>query len=448
MQFMYVDSYFANLQTAAMDDLVINSELTALIIDDKDTNTAAAIVERVLQTGEQIALVKDRKTLLDISSLSHSNNTSIITDIQNAVLLEHRTDHVLNNDGRAWVADERGLLVQLLGEEVDTEVAVLASLSGSGDANDLARTALEHEQVTNADVVAWDGDGVGHASVLDAAGRAFVARSRHLDFAVGDDYLFFTLNNLWAGRVVVVTTLVALEWVEDAVGSAVKTVTEGVVVTVFVVISHIKLVTTTGRTVDGTLFNLYLLVEGNGLTLGVVLSVLLARIGGLVLPTTRSTVLLGEWGGAVTELSLGDIDAGIDVDLGSWSVTGRILAVVDAVLDVDLGVGVTLVRLAVSLAFDVDLYARVDVLLLLIAADACVADVFADILTSASAGCAVAVFFGDADVLAEAVVSTGRGGLLRDLEFLTSIFPSSALDSDSLVSLDFGGFGSLLVLVA
>lgn len=59
------------------------------------------------------------------------------------------------------------------------------------------------------------------------------------------------------------------------------------------------------------------------------------------------------------------------------------------------------------LAFDVNLYTRIDVVCLLVAADASEADV----LTSACSAGAVAVFLGDADVLAEAVVSTGRACL-------------------------------------
>jgi len=51
--------------------------------------------------------------------------------------------------------------VQLLGEEVNTQVAVLASGSGGGDTNDLARTTLEDQEITKADVVARNGDSVG-----------------------------------------------------------------------------------------------------------------------------------------------------------------------------------------------------------------------------------------------------------------------------------------------
>lgn len=50
--------------------------------------------------------------------------------------------------------------MQLLGEEVDTEVSVLASGRGGGNADDLARAALQDQEVAEADVVAGDGDGV------------------------------------------------------------------------------------------------------------------------------------------------------------------------------------------------------------------------------------------------------------------------------------------------
>jgi hypothetical protein len=51
--------------------------------------------------------------------------------------------------------------VQLLGEEINTQVAVLASGSGGSDADDLARTTLKDQEITKADVVAGNGDGVG-----------------------------------------------------------------------------------------------------------------------------------------------------------------------------------------------------------------------------------------------------------------------------------------------
>jgi len=67
----------------------------------------------------------------------------------------------LDNDGWAGIGDEAGLLMELLGEKVDTEITVLAGLGGGGDADDLARAALKDQEIANADVVARDGDGVG-----------------------------------------------------------------------------------------------------------------------------------------------------------------------------------------------------------------------------------------------------------------------------------------------
>lgn len=156
------------LQTAAMDYLVVDSKLTALIVDDKHADTATAVLEGVGQSPEEVALIKDRQALLDITSLSDGNHTAVVADVKHAVLLEDRTDHVLDNDGRAWVGDEGGLLMQLLGEEINTQVAVLASGGRGGDADDLAWATLQDEKVANADVVAGNGDGVGRARTLVA----------------------------------------------------------------------------------------------------------------------------------------------------------------------------------------------------------------------------------------------------------------------------------------
>lgn len=147
-----------------MDDLVVDSHLHTLVVNDEDADAATAVVERLGQAGDETALVKDGKALLDITRLGHGDNAAVLTDVENTVLLEDRTKHVLDNDGRGRVGDEGRLLMELLGEQVNTEVAVLAGLGGGGDADDLARAALEDQEVANADVVAGDGDslGVGH----------------------------------------------------------------------------------------------------------------------------------------------------------------------------------------------------------------------------------------------------------------------------------------------
>jgi hypothetical protein len=148
-----------------VDDLHVDSHLTTMVADDEDTDAATARLERLLQTGPQVALVNDRQVLLDVTSLGHGDNGAVL-HVKDTVLLEDGAEHGLDDDAGCRVGDERRLLVQLLGEEVDTKVAVLAGSRRGGDADDLAGAALQDEDVTQADVVAWDGDGVGGVRVL------------------------------------------------------------------------------------------------------------------------------------------------------------------------------------------------------------------------------------------------------------------------------------------
>ena len=167
-----------HLQPGAVDDLVVNSHLGTVIGDDEDADAATAIVERLGKAVGETALVEDGKALLDVAGLGHGNNAAVLADVENAVLLEDRAEHVLDNDRGGRVGDEAGLLVQLLGEEVNTEVAVLASLRGGGDADDLARAALEDQEIANADVVAGDGDGVGGRHLACGCGGGRNVRGR------------------------------------------------------------------------------------------------------------------------------------------------------------------------------------------------------------------------------------------------------------------------------
>lgn len=102
--------------------------------------------------------------------------------------------------------------MQLLGEEINTQVPVLASGRGGGNTDDLARSALEDQEIANADMVGRDGDGVGRG------GRA--TRSSTGTRALDGDI------NLLPVMVVVVTRTS-----NYAFSSTVKTVAEGVVVT-------------------------------------------------------------------------------------------------------------------------------------------------------------------------------------------------------------------------
>lgn len=145
-----------------MDDLHVNGELTRTVVEDEDTDGATARLESAVEAGVEVGLVNDGETLLDVTSLGHGNDLTLL-HVEDTVLLEDRAEHGLNDNARGRVGDERGLLVELLGEEIDTKVAVLTGGRGGGDADDLAGTALEHQEVTQTDVVAGDADGVEKA---------------------------------------------------------------------------------------------------------------------------------------------------------------------------------------------------------------------------------------------------------------------------------------------
>lgn len=138
--------------------------------------------------------------------------TSASLEVENTVLLEDRAQHGLDDDAGAGVGDEGGLFMQLLGEEVDTQVSVLAGGRRGGDADDLARAALENQEVSNADVVGGDGDSVGRAA-RNGAARCNLRAS--------------TTN----GDVNLLPVVVVMGTTDDAFGSAVEPVAERVVVT-------------------------------------------------------------------------------------------------------------------------------------------------------------------------------------------------------------------------
>jgi hypothetical protein len=192
-----------------MDNLHVDSELTTTVRDDEDADGATTGLESRLQTGPEVALLNDGEVLLDITGLGHGDDGALL-DVEDTVLLEDGAEHALHDNGGGGVGDGAGLLVELLGEEVDTEVAVLAGGGRGGDADDLAGTALEDQDVAQADVVAGDGDGGGSALVGSGANAAAGA-GRGADLGVLDV----------AGSFMVV---------EDTVSQLVDTMAKGVVV--------------------------------------------------------------------------------------------------------------------------------------------------------------------------------------------------------------------------
>jgi len=196
-----------------VDDLHVDSELAATVVEDEDTDGAATGLESLAETGIEVGLVNDGETLLDVASLGHGDDLALL-HVEDAVLLEDRAEHGLDDNTGGGVGDERGLLVELLGEEVDTKVAVLAGGRGGGDADDLAGAALEDEEVAQADVVAGDGHGVGEVSLGRVTGTG--AGGLALDLTASG--------------------------VGDAVAQLVKAGAERVVVTVLVVVTHLGFV--------------------------------------------------------------------------------------------------------------------------------------------------------------------------------------------------------------
>ena len=119
--------------------------------------------------------------------------------------------------------------MELLREEVHAEIAVLAGLSRCGDTNDLAGAALKHQEVTNTDVVARDGDGLRRASTslnITNGLRHSVAD------AGGTTLALLFLNDYFLALVV------GCERVENAVSCFLKAVAERVIVALVVVVSH------------------------------------------------------------------------------------------------------------------------------------------------------------------------------------------------------------------
>lgn len=109
--------------------------------------------------------------------------------------------------------------MQLLGEEVDTEVAVLAGGRRGGDADHLAGTVLEHEEVANADMVAGDGHRVGDNGDASGAGTSAAGLRRGLS----------TLDGV-AIPAVVVMVVAARVW-DNLVSELMETLAEGMIMT-------------------------------------------------------------------------------------------------------------------------------------------------------------------------------------------------------------------------
>jgi hypothetical protein len=137
-------------------------------------------------------------------------------EIKDTVLLEDRAKHGLDDNTWAWVRDERRLFMQLLSEEINTQVSMLASGRRGCNADDLARTTLKDQEITDADVVAGNGNGVG------SEGGFGGTASGGLAITCDGNVNFFPLA----------VVMMVMRWeTKDSIRSAVKTMAEGVIVT-------------------------------------------------------------------------------------------------------------------------------------------------------------------------------------------------------------------------
>ena len=233
------------LQTGTVDDLEVDNELTATVVDDKGTDGATAVSKGFTDALEDLALGNHGQTLLDIASLGHGHQLTVITEVENAVGLVDGAEHGLDHHRGGGVGDEAGLLVELTGEQVHTQVAVLTGLGGDGDANHLAGTTLEDEDVSNTNKVAGDGDSL--------AGDGTVAGLHNADILTDT---LAEASRATLGRDDLLAVVV-VEGVQDTVRGTLHATAEGVVVTFVVVVTHLAVGAGGGRDLtDGSFLDL------------------------------------------------------------------------------------------------------------------------------------------------------------------------------------------------
>lgn len=56
---MRMQRTYISLKSAAVDNLVVNSELAALVVDDKHSDASSSVVEGLGEAVEKVTLVED-----------------------------------------------------------------------------------------------------------------------------------------------------------------------------------------------------------------------------------------------------------------------------------------------------------------------------------------------------------------------------------------------------
>lgn len=81
-----------------MNDLVVDDELPATVVDDESADATASIIEGLAYLSVEASLVNNWKTLLDITGLGHADDGTILSEIEDSVLLEDGAKHALDDD--------------------------------------------------------------------------------------------------------------------------------------------------------------------------------------------------------------------------------------------------------------------------------------------------------------------------------------------------------------
>jgi hypothetical protein len=232
---------FSQSKPRSVDDLVVNDQLSATVVDDQRSYAASAICESGLNLAIKPTLIDDSEAFLDIASLGHADDPAIRAHIKNAVLFVDWTAHALDVDAGLRIALEGALFLQLTSKEVDTQVSVLTGLWRRGDADDLAGTALEDDEIADADELARDRDGVGWEATarLDKADLLAdtISDAGWATFFIFDDHIFAVMA-------------VTAERVGDTLGGTLQATAEGGVLVLVVVVPHVV----TARLVDFDVF--------------------------------------------------------------------------------------------------------------------------------------------------------------------------------------------------
>ena len=99
------------LQSRAVNDLVVNGELTPPIVDHHDSYTPSTICKGFIEARPEATLVDDRQALLHVPGFRHGHNSAILSHVKHTIGLEDGAQHILDYDRRGGVRHEAGFLL-------------------------------------------------------------------------------------------------------------------------------------------------------------------------------------------------------------------------------------------------------------------------------------------------------------------------------------------------